>query len=180
MRSKKMKILLSLFVGLISIIIILFVINHYFYSWWGLLLNKIDFCNYKSVSVLGDNSYPKPMSFRFEPQHIALEMSKNQNYEVNNNYNGKGAVVSRNFNEVIYKLYFQNRGGSFEGFKIDTASDDPRYNFPAPGGEKCTTPSYLLTENVSIMIDDLPLTPEQKEELKESVWVVSVSNLKLF
>jgi hypothetical protein len=180
MRSKTIKTLFSIFVVSISIIVILFVVNRYFYSWTGLLFSKIDFCDYKSVSVLGNNGYPKPMSFRFEPQIIAQEMSKNSNYQVNNRYNGNGAVISRNFNGVIYKLYFENRGGSFEGFNLGTGIDDPRYDFPATGGEKCTAPSYLLRKNVFTMIDDLPLTPEQKEELKENVWVVPVSTLKLF
>lgn len=180
MSNRKIQILLSLLLVLILTIVILFLINRHFYSWTGLILSKIDFCNYKSVSVLGDNGYPKPMSFRFEPQYIAQEMSKNENYEVNNNYNGGGAIVSRNFNEVIYQLYFQNRGGSFEGLNLGTRLGDPKYSFLSVGGEKCTTPSYLLKKNVFIMIDDLPLTREQKEELKESVWVVPVSTLRLF
>ena len=166
--------------GLVLIIAILFVVNRYIYSWTGLISSKVDLCRYKSVSVLGENGYPKQMSFRFETQYIAGEMSKNDKYMANNNYNGGGAVVSRNFDGVIYELYFQNRGENYEGFNLGTSLDDPKYTFPAVGGEKCTTPSYFLKKNVFIMINDLPLTIEQKEELKKNVWVVHVSTLKLF
>lgn len=160
--------------------LILFFVNRYFYSWTGLISSKIGLCRHKTVSVLGDNGYPKRMSFRFEPQSIAREMAKNKNYKVNGNYNGGGAVVSRNFDGVIYKLYFENRGGSFEGFNLGTSLDDPRFDFPTFGGEKCTMPSNTLRKNVFVMIDDLPLTQEQKNELKDSVWIVPEINLNLF
>lgn len=181
MDNKRKRTLLLFLLPLFTTIAVLFVINRYYYSWTGLVLNKVGLCEYKSVSVFGHNGYPKPMSFRFDTQFIAGEMSKNSNYQVNNRYNGNGTVVSRNFDGVIYKLYFENRGGSFEGFNLGTGiDDDPRFDYPAPGGEKCTVPSYTLKKNVLTMIGDLPLTDEQKDELRKSVWVIPVINLNLF
>lgn len=180
MSNKRMQTFSLTIITLISIAVILFVTNRYFYSWAGLISNKVGFCEYKTVSVPGHNGYPKQMSFRFDPQIIAREMSKNKNYQVNDHYNGNGALISRNFDGVIYKLYFENRGGSFEGFNLGTGIDDPGYDFPAVGGEKCTTPSSLLKKNTFTVIDDLPLTDQQKNELKKNVWVVSMIELNLF
>lgn len=180
MTSKTKKILVSVSAVIMSLLIAAWGLNRYYYSWTGLLLSKIDLCDYKSVSVMGNNGYPKQMSFRLDPQFIAQEMSKHENYKVNARYNGDGAVVMRNFDGVIYKLFFQARGGSFLSFDLGTGLNDPRYEWPVTGGERCATPSYVLRKNAFKMIDDLPMTVEQKDELKGSVWVIPTSTLKSF
>jgi hypothetical protein len=39
------------------------------------------------------------------------------------------------------------------------------------GGERCSTPIYLIERKVYQMIDDLPLNDEQKSELRQYVAV---------
>ncbi|HQU82324.1 MAG TPA: hypothetical protein PKY59_04325 [Pyrinomonadaceae bacterium] len=175
-----MQIFLSILSFLVLVFAVLFVINRYVYSWMGLMLSKIDFCEHKSVSVLGDNGYPVPTSFRFDTQYIAREMSKNENYAVNDRYNGGGTVVSRNYDGVIYNLYFNNQENGNGRFKLGTGIYYPQYKFGSYGGEKCTTPSYALKRNVFTIIEDLPLTNEQKNELKQHVHVVSFGNFIKF
>jgi hypothetical protein len=173
------KMIASIIIILVCVVTAAVVVNRYFYSWTGLLLSQINFCSYKSVSTGGYNGYPVPMSFRFDTQFIAQEMSRNNSYVVSNRYNGDGALVSRNFDGVVYIMYFESHGVNAEGMKLDTGLF--RDNLPpGVGGEKCTTPSYSLEKKVFAMINDLPLSESQRDELKQHVWVVPTSTMKLF
>ncbi|MEJ7699531.1 MAG: hypothetical protein WKF71_07795 [Pyrinomonadaceae bacterium] len=83
-------------------------------------------------------------------------------------------IVNRRFGEMNYQISFQNSRGSYEGFNLNTAIDDEKYSFPSVAGENCTIPSYRLKDNLNKMIEDLPLTDSQKEEMKKYVRVANV------
>ncbi len=149
-------------------------IDYYNYSWTGFLFSKVGLCEYKTVTVPVKNSFPQKLSYDFDLQHIAKEMHKNPNYEVKSYFNDRGVVVSRRFGEMNYQISFQNSRGSYEGFNLNTSIDNEKYSFPSVTGENCTTPSYRLKDNVNKMIDDLPLTDSQKNEMKKYVRVTNV------
>ncbi len=155
-------------------IVIAISIDYYNYSWTGFLLNKAGLCEYKTVTVPVKNSFPQKLSYDFDLQYIAKEMLTNPNYEVKSYFNNRGVVVSRRFGEMNYQISFQNSRGSYEGFNLNTSIDNEKYSFPSVTGENCTTPSYRLKDNVNKMIDDLPLTDSQKNEMKKYVRVTNV------
>jgi hypothetical protein len=82
--------------------------------------------------------------------------------------------VSRKFGNINYRISFQNSPGSYEGFNLNTSTDNEKYSFPSVAGEKCTVPDYALKNNILTMIDDLPFTDSQKDEMKDYVTVASV------
>ena len=174
MKRKPFQIILNIFAVLAAGIVIAVLIDRHHYSWTGFLFNKAGLCEYKSVIVPIKNGFPQKLSYDFDPQYIAKEMLKNPNYEVNSYFNNRGAVVSRKFGNINYQISFQNSRGSYEGFNLNTSVDDEKYSFPSVAGEDCPTPSHILKDNVFIMIDDLPLTDLQKDEMKKYVSVAFV------
>jgi hypothetical protein len=174
MRQQSLRSILNGFGLLLTAIIIAALINYYHFSWTGYLSNKAGLCSFKTVTVPVKNGFPQKLSYDFDPQFIAEEMLKEANYEVNSYYHNRGTVVARKFGNINYQISFQNSRGSYEGFNLNTSTDGEKYSFPSTVGEKCTTPSYKLKENVFFMIDDLPLTDSQKDEMKEYVSVISV------
>ena len=171
MRRQTFRFVLHSLGAVVTAVIIAALIDHYHFSWTGYFFNKAGLCGYKTVATVADNGFPQKLSYDFEPGHIAREMRKNSNYEVNAFYNNRGAVVARRFGNINYQISFQNSRGSYEGFNLNTAADDEKYSFPSVSGEDCSTPSAKIKENVFLMIDDLPLTNGQKTEMKEHVSV---------
>lgn len=174
MRRQNLQLILNGFGALLTAIIIAVLINYYHFSWTGYLSNKAGLCNFKTVTVPVKNNFPQKLSYDFDPQFIAEAMAKNPDYEVNAYFHNRGTVVTRKFGNINYQISFQNSRGSYEGFNLNTSTDVEKYSFPTTVGEKCVTPSYKLKENVFFMIDDLPLTTSQKNEMKEYVNVTSV------
>lgn len=174
MKRQTFRFILNIFGMLATALVIAFLIDCYHFSWSGFLLDKAELCEYKTISTPVKNGFPQKLSYDFDPQYIAKEMLKNPNYEVNGYYNNRGAVVTRKFGNINYQISFQNSRGSYEGFNLNTSTDDEKYSFPSAAGENCATPSYKLKENVFLMIDDLPLSDSQKDEMKKYVSVASV------
>ena len=134
-------------------------------------------CQYKTVRVPGENGESQKLSLRYDRERIAADMRSNRAYEVFDRYDGRGVIISRLFHGVKYNLVFDQYGG----FNLNT------YNFKGyPGrgtvawGERCGTPDRVLRRNVHRMIEDLPLEPPQKAELKRYVLVTRAANGRLF
>ena len=174
MKRQTFRLILNSFAVLLAAIVIAILIDRNHYSWTGFLFNKVGLCEYKTVTLPIKNGFPQKLSYDFDPQYITQEMLKNPNYEVNSYYKGRGAVVTRKFGDINYQISFQNSRGSYEGFNLNTSTDIEKHSFPSVSGENCTTPSYILKDNIFIMIDDLPLTDLQKEEMKKYVRVATV------
>ncbi len=174
MKRQTLRIILNSLAVLVVGIVIAISIDYYHYSWTGFLFKKVGLCEYKSVTVPVKNAFPQKLSYDFDLQSIAQEMSSNPNYEVKSYFKNRGVVVTRNFGDTNYQISFQNSRGNYKGFNLNTSTDDKKYSFPSVAGENCTTPSYKLKDNVNIMIEDLPLTDWQKDEMKKYVKVATV------
>ena len=174
MKRQTFRFILNSFGVLITALIIAALIDYYHFSWTGYLFDKAGLCEYKTVTVPVKNGFPQKLSYEFDLPFIAQKMRQNPNYEAAGYYHNRGVVVVRKFGNLNYQISFQNSGGSYEGFNLNTSADNEKYSFPSVVGESCTIPNYKLKENVFIMIDDLPLTNSQKLEMKEYVSVVSV------
>lgn len=174
MKRQTFQIILNIFRALVVCVVIAVLVDRYHYSWTGFLFNKAGLCEYKSVTIPVKNGFPQKTGFDFDPHYIAKEMLKNPNYEVNSYYKNRGVIVSRKFGNISYQISFQNSRGSYEGFNLNTSSDIEEYSFPSVSGENCATLNHILKENVFIMIDDLPLSDSQKDEMKKYVTVAYV------
>ena len=186
MRRQNFRFVLHSLGAVVTAVIIVVLINYYHFSWTGYFFNKAGLCSYKTLTTATEDGFPQKLSYDFDPQHMAQEMQKNRNYEVTAFYNNRGTIVARRFGDINYQISFQNSRGSYEGFNLNTAANDEKNSFPSVSGENCATPSAKIKENVFVMIDDLPLTEEQKAEMKEYVSVryvfadVFSENLKFF
>ena len=135
-------------------------------------------CEYKSISVPTDNGHNQKLSHPYNLREIAAAMRLNHDYEVNDRASGGvGLVVSRTFNRVKYNIVFDVFSGVCE-FNLNTYNFSGYPNGLVTGGEKCTTPNYLIKRKVYRMIDDLPLNLPQKAELKQYVRVRKTINFR--
>lgn len=180
MKRQTFQFILNGLAATLTTVMVAVLINYYHFSWTGYLFDKAGLCEYKTVAVAVKNGFPQKLSYDFDLPSIAREMRKNPNYQAGSYYHNRGAVVVRKFGNINYQISFQNSGGSYEGFNLNTSADNEKYSLPSIVGENCTTPNYKLKENVFIMIDDLPLTDTQKFEMKNYVSVVSVSGGRMW
>jgi hypothetical protein len=178
MRILSRKVLISILGGLVTSVLLLFIINRYVFSWTGLISSQLGLCEYRSVMVPTFNGYNKKLSQWYDIQGIASVMRKNHSYEVGI-HNGSGIVVSRTFDGVKYNIIFDENSGVSE-FNLNT------YNFRGypdgmvTDGERCTTPSYVIESKVNRMIYDLPLSDSQRSELKQYVIATNAGRGKIF
>ncbi|HEX8287057.1 MAG TPA: hypothetical protein VF556_03630 [Pyrinomonadaceae bacterium] len=173
MKRQNLRFILNIFGMLTTAVVIAVLIDCYHFSWTGFLFNKAGLCEYKTISTPVKDGFPQKLTYDFDPQYIAKEMLKNPNYEVSGYYNNRGAVVTRKFGDISYQISFQNSRGSYEGFNLNTSKNNEKYSFPSVSGENCAVPNHKLKQNVFLMIDDLPLTDSQKDEMKKYVSVAS-------
>jgi hypothetical protein len=178
MRKYHLQIFLTVIVSIILIIFALLLVNRYLYSWTGFLANKVGLCKFRTVSVSGYNASPAKLTFLFDPEEIAREMSKNENYKVNGFSNKHYVSVTRTFDGIIYNLTLHNGGGLQDGFSVDTLLPAPEHPnlIGRWGGEHFATPDYILKNKIYTMIDDLPLTKEQKDEMKQLMYCQCVAH----
>jgi hypothetical protein len=163
--SRPIQFFVYVFAGLLSAIIILFVIDYYLVSWTVFLLETANICSHKSFST---NS---KLSSSVDTQYIKNEIRKNQNYRINDKYqSGSGVNIQRDFGDVIYNIRFENK----EKFEFDTSVSIEKYRISYLHGEACSTPNYFIRKYFVTMIDDLPITDAQKKEMKNSFWVYPV------
>ena len=154
----------------------LFLIDRYVFSLVGAVLKVTLICAEKSVTVGVDNAGAQKLSFPIDPMAIQGEMRKNPLYKVG----GANVRISRRFGEVEYGVQLQTLDGTGY-FNIDTF-DTESYAKKQEGvyGEGCTTPNHVLTDNIKSIIDDLPLTESQKDEMKSYVQSRMVSHVQIF
>ena len=165
-------------IGLVVAVVCLILINRFVVSWTGLLESGVGLCRYKSIGVPTLNGHHKKLSQSYDIARIASALAPSRDYEVRYQPDANRVIVSRIFNGVKYNIQLENPGGGSE-FNLNTYNFEGYPNGGVAGGEKCTTPGYRIEKKIYGMIDDLPLNPSQKAELKESVRIVSVTDLKL-
>src|SRR5438876_10718664 len=84
--------------AVVLVLLILFLINRFIFSWGGLLLSTVNLCVYKSVAVPTDNGADKTLAQSYQLHEIAAVMKAKGNYDVNERASGgQGLVISRIF-----------------------------------------------------------------------------------
>ena len=177
MRQSRSRTTLILLLGPMVALALSLLVNHYFYSWIGVLANKVGLCECKQLYVPGQNGHPVNLSFLMNFDEASLALSSKTEYETI--HNGTYLSVSRIYDGVRYSLTFDNymseRRGNVTALNMNL--------FPHRSGEaraeKYSTPTHVITQHVFEMIDDLPATPEQKVEMRSKARVNCELDLNL-
>lgn len=169
--------------------LILFLVNRHLFSWAGLILRAIptpfgcSFCDYKSIGVPVDNGHPKILSFVVDSTKIARALHANPNYYLINF--GYRITVYRKYGKVWYwlSLYtYSNNYRSVTEMSLGAGTPLPkrREGEPSVDGESFITPSGWIKNRIFRIINDLPLPPIQKTEMKKHVRIQCIGNSQSF
>ena len=176
MKRKLVKIFIF---GLLVPFLLLVAVNRFVFSWTGLILQGTGLCKFKSIGVPTENGHNQTLQQTYDLRQIATVMKANPNYEVNDLASGgTGLVVSRRFNGVKYNISFDVHRDTYE-FNLNTYDFAGYPSGSVSDGEKCTTPSYRIEQNVYRVIDELPLNSLQRAELKANVRVKNMANFRI-
>lgn len=147
-----------LFIGSASLII-----NYYYYSWAGVLANKVGLCECKHIYVPGENSHPVNLGFLMDLDEVSLVLSADPAYEVK--HDRTYLSISRVYENVRYSLIFDNYLNERRG-NVTTLNMNL---FPGKVGERQAEgydkPTYTIKRRISEMIIDMPLSGDQKNEI---------------
>lgn len=178
MKIQPLQFILAGFIALLIVILLAMLVEFYVFSWFGFLRQKADLCQHKSVTIAEAKDNRQRLSFDYDIRFIAAEMRKKENYLVKETH-PEVVVIFRKFDDVIYRITFIGYGTPQPGVSIGTYIEAESSQFQW-GGEKCSAPNYVLKEKMFAMIDDLPFTEVQKDEVKQSVKVTQNKQGKLW
>ena len=97
----------NILIVFVTLTIMLIAINHYVFSWTGLILSRIGLCEYKIIGVPTWNGLDKRLSYVVDLPHVASVLSSNPNDKVA--YHNDALEVSRNYGDVEYNIVFHNK-----------------------------------------------------------------------
>ncbi len=173
-----LKVILILFVALITLVTLILVINYYFYS---LAPYVQPFgCEYKKIGVIYES---KKLEQKYDLNQIAdiLQLDPESKFKVV--FSGRSLGVSQVLNGVKYNIGFveyNTADGKFievDFHNINLEVDDARSL--SRSGEVPTTPNKYIKNNIFQMIDEMPLSEAQKVELKSKVQISCSPKTKL-
>lgn len=169
----KFFVLLGLFLAVGSLL----VIDRYYYSWTGVILSKIGFCECKTISQNDNGWGGKKLSFRIDIEKVKAHLSSNPNYELGyRNDKGYYLSLSRTFGSVKYFLVLNNLNYRLENVTAINAHTEVN---SAWLGEDCTIPYRTIEKRLETIIADLPLSNDEKKELLNSISIHSQANFRL-
>lgn len=168
---------LTLTLGVPAIILILALINHYYYSWAGVMANKVGLCERKNISVPGENGHPVNLSFLMDLKIVSSSISTNPHYDIV--YYPTSLSISRVYDNVRYSLIFNNFQNERRGFVTNFDMSFFLHKSGEKWGESYKTANYQIEQNIYAMIDDLPVSVEQKTEMKNHVRISCEWNFKM-
>lgn len=178
----------------------LVLLNRYLFSWIGLFLSLIPtprnpILDNKTISVREPNGGTKSLSFVVELHKISAAFYSDPAYEMI--YHAGHATVFdgmltlyRKIGRVWYYIYFDT-STRFEPaskkYKLITemrvGTGTPlhlwRKGEPSISGERPYLPSFVIKRKINCIIKDLPLTREQKSEIRSNIKIGYETGLKL-
>jgi hypothetical protein len=165
---KMLKIILITIVGLALLSVISVAVDYYFYSWTSFV--KPFGCEYKSIGVRKDND---KLEQEYDLVQIGNEIKINPNYTIESWYNEKRLFISRMFGDIRYNIHIEKyTSGNYKFTKSYFSNYNSNSPKPSsPHGEKPTTPTHYIKSNIYQMIEEMPLTDAQKDELKSKVQI---------
>jgi hypothetical protein len=157
---KMLKISLIAIVSFVLLGVVAFYVDYYFYSWTS-FVNPFG-CRCKQIRV---KHVPDKKNNILEQNYDLVKIGKA--VESDGNYKEfyfdlMRLSVSRKFSNVTYNIRIDQHKASIGSYLDIYFSNDYTDK---------TTPNYFIQQNINQMIDELPLSSEQKEELKSKVTV---------
>jgi hypothetical protein len=163
---KMLKISLIAVVSLVLLGVVAFYVDYYYYSWTSFI--QPFGCEYKSIGPSGVT-----LEQVYDLDVLVEKLRPDSNYLVNHK-NKYSLTVSRIFRNVNYTIHFSGHN-SEKGVYYDLSYSNGHFNLNSNEGTKqnevYTTPDYYILQNINQMIDEMPLTDIQKQELKNKVTV---------
>jgi hypothetical protein len=155
-RHKLIKILSTLIL-IFSVLIIsawainryIYDLNHYFY------LKK---CEGKEIGVNGRNDKNYKLDEPLDLKRITNDLRENPNYQIESGSDDYYLGISRNFDDKHYYIRLTN----------NTADKITRIMVTSKG-DLCTEPDYAIELRFDEMVNGLPLTDSQKQNIKNRV-----------
>jgi hypothetical protein len=127
-------------------------INHYFY-----IFGK---CDGKDIRVDGRNDNNYKLGESLDLKKIKNDLMGDQNYLIESGSDDYYLGITRNFNDKQYYIRFTNNN-----------VDKITHILVTSKGDSCTEPDYSIEQRAYKMIDELPLSNEQKKKIKNNIHV---------
>jgi hypothetical protein len=164
-KRHKLMMILSALILLFGILIIsAWSINRYVYD----LVHYMPLVTYheKSLSVIDRTSDNRgDVGERIDLEQIVNDLRKKQDYSVDyrENYD---LLIKRSFGTKEYEIWFMNR--EFDTRKTTVFTINAK-------GELYYEPDYSIEQRAFMMVDDLPITEIQKNNIKNNIEVRGIS-----
>jgi hypothetical protein len=163
-----LKFTLAGIVGLVLLGVIAFYVDYYYYSWTSFV--QPFGCRYKEIGYSEVS-----LEQKYDLLELAENMNSNPKYNLHYDSVTKSSLsVSRIFNDVSYTIQFSSYNLPGRGYNKVSFSNTLTIDIDTSSikqSETSITPNYYIIKNISRMIDEMPLTDIQKEELKNNVVV---------
>lgn len=176
---KMLKLALIGFMALIITGIILSAINYYYFDWTS-YINPFE-GTYKTIATISGSGQEK-LSQEYDLFQINHDLQKRNNYN-SNFYHESYLVISRNYKQVEYIIRLEklkSASGTFTHIDYNIRNLEYGVSHKLANGELPSTPNYYIKQNISQMINEMPINIEQKEELQSKVKVISATSLRGF
>jgi hypothetical protein len=176
---KMLKIALITFMFLMIIGVILSAINYYYFAWTGYINPFAG--TYKTITSISGSGREK-LNQEYDLGQIYIDLRDNPNYSSKFLWK-KTLIISRKFDNVEYIVEIEQYVSS-EGEITNVGFNNFNHNYEISNklhdGELPSTPDYYIEQNISQMINEMPINTEQKKELQSKVKVISATNLTGF
>ena len=144
-------------VGLVLLGAVAFYVNYYYYSWTS-FVHPFG-CRCKQITGKNTNRLEQT----YDLVKIGEQAKSSDKYE-SVYYNQRRVSATRVYGSVKYIVridYYTTSTGNFFELSVGHGyTEEPK-----------TTPNYYIQQNINQMIDEMPLSNEQKEDLKGKVTV---------
>lgn len=156
--------------AIVVISIVSLAIDYYLYSWTSFI--RPFGCESKRITA----TEPKDLLNQdYDLAKIWEGLETNSNYRLESWHDERRLFISRTFGNIKYHIHFENyiSGGSAKRrVTFLTKNADGKL------GEDPTTPNYQIFRRVYLMIDEMPLNPYQKDELKRNIRIACSSTMR--
>jgi hypothetical protein len=159
-------------IGLVLLSVVAFYVDYYYYSWTS-YANPFG-CKCKQITVKTTNILEK----KYNLSKIHEEIEADSRYSSKLLLSGSYIKITRIFSNVNYSLQVEQFSNLF---KVDFMNGGIIENTSSTEytSETQTTPDYYIKQNINQMIAEMPLSDEQKEDLKSKVTVRCKNDMKI-
>jgi hypothetical protein len=144
--------------------------NRYVYNWFHYTSFLLFPCAEKGVRVSNaiQNSYGD-LGELLDVNQVANSLKNNPNYTVSQNYISFDLFVTRKFEGKEFKIIFNN----YNSRKTTYFEISSEYF-------ACSEPDYSIEQSITKMIEELPISIQQKSKISDNIQVTNYSTFHAF